>query len=508
MRNNKEIKYSQDNLKKAAEMTQSEIMELAPVRARQSKYYDISLLGNKMEGSRLTILRYIPGCFAKGEGGPSYLCRCECGNYCLKLCRHVINGSVKSCGNCIRSKYNSNDWLGLTLNGLEVCNIRYLDGQVAFDVKCTICGSIHTEKASAFCSGAFTKCECCQDVNNQHKLNKILTSVSGHGAIEKTNEVIIGKINIGSTQYLKVACKRCFRQRLIEQDSLKSELVDNRRCECNRNRHGNSEDEKDLRKFSVEKALGIVGKKQGKLTIKEFNWGGSLRKSTYTCDCDCGATNIKLGAPGILYRDTHECGKCLEAPNSKYGSACYIGKIFWDNLLVTGIYTKNARTYWICTCLNCGKIEVVLPAHGVVYGNNKSCGCLSSYGELFISKVLDELGINYRRQVTFDGLIGPGGRKLRLDFLIKGDTNYLALEYNGEQHYTPTDFSGGALTDKEVEEQYNQILERDTIKENFMKAQKIPFEKLRGKISKEDLLKILFKHNIINKQEDLKDGTI
>lgn len=62
--------------------------------------------------------------------------------------------------------------------------------------------------------------------------------------------------------------------------------------------------------------------------------------------------------------------------------------------------------------------------------------CSESKGEAAISLWLDEQGIEYEREYSFNGLTGVGGELLRFDFVVKNKCEIVALiEYDGEFHF-------------------------------------------------------------------------
>lgn len=62
--------------------------------------------------------------------------------------------------------------------------------------------------------------------------------------------------------------------------------------------------------------------------------------------------------------------------------------------------------------------------------------CSNSKGEKRILKFLENNNVNYTREYSFDDLVGVGGNKLRFDFAIHMNDNYLILiEYDGVQHF-------------------------------------------------------------------------
>lgn len=67
-------------------------------------------------------------------------------------------------------------------------------------------------------------------------------------------------------------------------------------------------------------------------------------------------------------------------------------------------------------------------------GDTKSCGCIISYNENKIKKLLDKANINYTTQKKFNGLSSTGRKcdELMFDFAIyKNDILQYLIEYDG-----------------------------------------------------------------------------
>lgn len=92
---------------------------------------------------------------------------------------------------------------------------------------------------------------------------------------------------------------------------------------------------------------------------------------------------------------------------------------------------KQIGNIWLCKC-DCGNFCNV-PTSRLRSGNTKSCGCLKSYGETIIKKILFDNNILYETQKTFDGCRFPTINAMaRFDFYI--ENNYL-IEFDGKQHF-------------------------------------------------------------------------
>lgn len=85
----------------------------------------------------------------------------------------------------------------------------------------------------------------------------------------------------------------------------------------------------------------------------------------------------------------------------------------------------------------CGSIYKVQPNH---FLHGTRCPyCNSPKGETIISKILNNLNINYEPQKTFDDL--KDVQPLSYDFYIPDQS--ILIEYQGRQHYEPVDHFGG-----------------------------------------------------------------
>ena len=113
----------------------------------------------------------------------------------------------------------------------------------------------------------------------------------------------------------------------------------------------------------------------------------------------------------------------------------------------------NRYDYSLSRCDACFDIvKIICPVHGAFeqiakeHYRGRGCPkCSESHGERIISMFFNSTNIKYIPQYYFDGLKFKSF--LKYDFYLP-DYNIL-LEYNGIQHYTPTDFSG-KLTKEET----------------------------------------------------------
>ena len=61
----------------------------------------------------------------------------------------------------------------------------------------------------------------------------------------------------------------------------------------------------------------------------------------------------------------------------------------------------------------------------------------ASRGEMKIHEILEESGLNYKMEYSFNDLKSTSGKPLRFDFVIFDDDGFIdfIIEYQGKQHY-------------------------------------------------------------------------
>ena len=143
-----------------------------------------------------------------------------------------------------------------------------------------------------------------------------------------------------------------------------------------------------------------------------------------------------------------------------------------------------------------GFVTIICPKHGAFEQRAYShlCGqgcprCVESSGERLVTIILNEMDINFKRQVRLDGC--KNKRKLAFDFGIYSDDNLTALiEYQGKQHYESVKRFGGI---KNLE----NIKLHDKIKFDFCKRKNIPLLIISYKDKKKlDILLFKFKQSL------------
>lgn len=232
-------------------------------------------------------------------------------------------------------------------------------------------------------------------------------------------------------------------------------------------------------------AVDIKGQKFGRWTVLEKVGKDKNNNVLWKCLCACGTIGIhtthKLLSGGSLscgcYKRERTHERCFKSLVGKR-----FGKLLVLEQVEDHIYPDGShRTKYKCLC-DCNNIVEVLSC-SLVSGTS-SCGCLKSTGELKISQILRENGIDFKQQKSYRDLLSDKGRRLRFDFYIP-EKNYL-IEYDGPYHYRST----GRIwcTENHVKKtQYHDRLKNKYCKKNSIPLIRIPYTHY-NELCLEDLL--------------------
>lgn len=218
----------------------------------------------------------------------------------------------------------------------------------------------------------------------------------------------------------------------------------------------------------LEERTNLVGMRFGRLTvIARSDKKTKSGQSKWICQCDCEnktitevtGSNLKMGwtrSCGCLQREQAKQLKYQDLTGQRFGKLVVIKDLGSD--------IKPGSHTWLCKC-DCGNtIEVITDL--LKNGSTKSCGCIKSYGEFFISSYLRKNNIEFVLQKTFDTCINPETNyKLRFDFYLPHYN--LCIECDGVQHRRKK--PDGLFSKEELE----KILYRDNIKNQWCKQNNI-----------------------------------
>ena len=204
--------------------------------------------------------------------------------------------------------------------------------------------------------------------------------------------------------------------------------------------------------------VDLTGKKFTYLTPYEYIKGGKWK-----CKCDCG-NEIIVDTRNLNSGHTQSCG-CLQKQKASLNTTDMTGFENKGIKVLSKAESKNGYAYWNCICKICGKYFVSAGYH-IREGKINSCGCVHSFNEQKITKILLENNIEFSTQYTFPDLKGINGGSLRFDFAIfKNNKLSHLIEYNGLQHYEKPQGEWGLA--------YQTLIENDKRKIQYCKNNNI-----------------------------------
>lgn len=223
----------------------------------------------------------------------------------------------------------------------------------------------------------------------------------------------------------------------------------------------------------------FTGEKIGRLTVVErlnewYTYPDGSRDFKWLCKCDCGEDTVTRGNVLRNTRFVQSCGcwrhdesiKDEDMVGRQFGYCKVLSRA--DRIMVTDTCSVDA---WNCLCENCGN-HFVARGPQLRFGKIISCGCASrSKWEVWLSEYLDNKGILYTPQKSYDGLRGVGNLPLTYDFCIHTETGDVLVECQGLQHYQPVDYFGGDLT-------FEKQVEHDIRKRNYALSHHLPLIEL------------------------------
>lgn len=234
----------------------------------------------------------------------------------------------------------------------------------------------------------------------------------------------------------------------------------------------------------------IPGARFGRWTVLEINVKNPQSKAKRPlnmakCQCDCGTVRYKE------FRDLYSgrslsCGckrtEQLIQMNDEKGRI-EVGTQFGYLTMIKDLgyrkqNSRDQRVRWsLCRCVCGNEIEVL--NNNLKTGGTKSCGCVNSFGERKIIKILLDNKINFSTQYTFHQLKGVGNGSLRFDFAIFDDNNNLIelIEFDGRQHYEGPDGKWSHSYSKEIIQE-NDLRKNRFCEENNIKLIRVPYFKI------------------------------
>lgn len=306
-------------------------------------------------------------------------------------------------------------------------------------VHCGACGSGFNPTFST-CRRLILQCpECARRGRVRDACEKL--SKIDHGNYILVDPDSYNNVNeLVTVKHLK--CGRTFRVSLTSmfQKPLKGRKHSARCPYCGRNH-----------KIGEEEALDRLKSTTWKLISNYSGWND---QATFECK-KCGYINK------ISFREAARRNVCPHCnPVKKLSEQDYKNKLedVWGNrIILIGKYTlgKNKSLFH---CNNCGH-DFKKRASDLIYGYHTGCPyCASSHLETNTVRVFKKMGINYKYQVRFKGLVDT--QYLSYDFYL--DDYNLLIELDGDQHFKPFKRFGGI-------KRFHKQQYHDQLKENYAK---------------------------------------
>ena len=223
----------------------------------------------------------------------------------------------------------------------------------------------------------------------------------------------------------------------------------------------------------------LTGQKFGRLTaIKPIenhtNSNGKSMMTKWLCRCDCGnECNVQSG--NLLSGHTLSCGCYNKEQASKRSLINLVGQRFGRLTVLERVENEitssgNSVVMWRCLC-DCGE-EIIVRSSALLHGYTKSCGCMKSHGEYYITTYLLSNSINFEKQKKFSDLLGVGGGNLSYDFYLPNHN--MLIECQGEQHERPIEYFGGE--EQFIIQQEHDRRKREYAKDNGYKLLEISYK--------------------------------
>lgn len=227
--------------------------------------------------------------------------------------------------------------------------------------------------------------------------------------------------------------------------------------------------------------IDITGQKFGRLTALRDTQTSNADGRVWEFQCNCGNIVERSGSR-VKNGRIKSCG-CLAKEiivernishntiqlGNRYGKLTVI-----QHLGYRQENSRNKRCAWyLCEC-DCGNRKEVM-GNRLQSKFTLSCGCLSSYGESEIERILKNYEIKYSTQKTFEGLRSQETNTLlRFDFCIynEDETIKCLIEYDGRSHRTGPEGNWTQSVSLET------IQLRDKMKNDFCLQRNIPLYRI------------------------------
>ena len=226
------------------------------------------------------------------------------------------------------------------------------------------------------------------------------------------------------------------------------------------------------RRDIIEKYSYLIGEKINKWTVLDVvKMESDGIRPFAICECECGTIKPVL-VKNLIKNLSKDCGCGRKKMNSKNFSKDLTGQKFGKLTVIESLDKRSKTGHKLYRCLcDCGN-EIILQTNQLTTHHTSSCGCLLSYYNMYIDKLLTNNKIEHKSEysVHINNVI------YRFDFYLPKYN--LFIEYDGEQHYKPVMYFN--QTDEEAVQCFEETKKRDKIKdcycvENNINLLRIPY---------------------------------
>lgn len=225
----------------------------------------------------------------------------------------------------------------------------------------------------------------------------------------------------------------------------------------------------------IEKYSYLIGMKINKWTVhklEKMNIGKEQSPRLYAiCECECGTIKPVL-VKNLIKNLSKDCGCGRKKTAGINFSKDLVGQKFGKLTVLEDLEKRSKTGHKLYRCLcDCGN-EIILQTNQLTTNHTSSCGCLLSYYNMYIDKLLTDKNIEHKSEYT----IFIDDNYYRFDFYLPQYN--LFIEYDGEQHYKPVRYHGNNI-EKNMRV-FNKTQEYDRIKnkyceENDINLLRIPY---------------------------------
>ncbi len=241
--------------------------------------------------------------------------------------------------------------------------------------------------------------------------------------------------------------------------------------------------------FAIDNLKQYLSNNHPYYELIDNEYAGCKKKMRFICHkhLDQG---IQFNTPDNIINNHHVCRYCGYGKmgiEKRIDESTLINRCKELSLEYKGRTSKNGESYILFTCPK----HVKRGVQGISWTHLKDCAngcsyCTSSNGENRIRNVLTDLGFEFEEQRKFKECVDV--RELRFDFYI--EDIHTIIEYDGQQHFMPVNFSGRGM--EYATKMLFNTQKRDRIKDDFCRLNNIRLIRI-SYIDYDNIEKILHK---------------